>query len=333
MLRFALRRSGSLLVVLLALTVLVFLISRYGGGDPVRSYLGANASADAVAAMRARLGLDAPVWVQFWDYLTRLARFDFGISLGTRRPVSAELAQRIPATAELALWTIAFSVAIGVLLARVYSLRGRFSGLLRLILFSGASAPSFLLATAGVLIFFGSLGILPVSGRTSYGASSGLTGLYVLDGLLTGNLPYAADAARHLVLPALAAGLGPGVALARVLADGLGTALRSGYARTARSLGESEPAILWRHSLRNAASPALSLLGVQLGMMLSSLVVVEEIFSWNGLGQFLVRAISGADTNTVATISLMLGACYVVLNALVDLALALIDPRIRLGPG
>ncbi|WP_306215772.1 ABC transporter permease [Actinoplanes sp. RD1] len=331
MLRFAARRTVSLVVVLFALLVLVFLISRYGGGDPVRGYLGANASAQAVAETRARLGLDDPIWIQFGDYLSRLVHLDLGTSLATRRPVAAELGQRIPATAELALWTVFFSVLIGLLLARVYSLKGRFSGVLRLVLFSGASAPSFLIATAGVLVFFVQLHWLPVSGRTSYGPSTGLSGMYVLDGLLTGNLPYAWDAVEHLVLPALAAALGPGVALARVLADGLTTSLRSAYARTARSLGETESQVLWRHGLRNAASPALSLLGVQLGMMLSSLVVVEQIFSWNGLGQFLVRAIGGADTGTVATISLLLGAFYVVVNALVDIALALTDPRVRLS--
>lgn len=330
MLRFAARRTVALLVVLLALVVLVFVVSRFGGGDPVRSYLGANASAAAVAQARVDLGLDQPLHVQFAHYTGRLLRGDFGISLSSKRPVADDLASRIPATAELALWTMLVAVLLGVLLARVSSLRGRFAPVLRLVLFSGASAPSFLLATAGILLFFVNLHVLPVSGRTSYGASTGLSGMYVLDGLVTGNLPYAADALAHLVLPALAAGLGPGLALARVLADGLATGLRSGYARTARSLGETESSVLWRHSLRNAASPALSLLGVQLGMMLSSLVVVEQIFSWNGLGQYLVRAISGADTNVVATVSLILGACYVVLNALVDLALAAVDPRVRL---
>lgn len=329
MLRFTVRRLGSLAVVLLALLVLVFLISRFGG-DPVRGYLGANASADAVAAMRVRLGLDQPIWLQFADYLGRLAHLDLGTSLATRRPVADELGQRLPATAELALWTILFAVLVGVLLARVYTLKSRFSGLLRLVLFSAASAPVFLIATGGVLIFFVQLDWLPVSGRTSYGPSTGLSGLYVLDGLLTGNLSYSLDALRHLILPALAAALGPGVALARVLADGLDTSMRSGYARTARSLGETEPAVLRRHGLRNAASPALSLLGVQIGMMLSSLVVVEQIFSWNGLGQFLVRAIGGADTATVATVSLLLGTFYVVVNALVDIALAVTDPRVRL---
>ncbi|MBZ5739371.1 ABC transporter permease [Nocardioides mangrovi] len=331
MLRFAVRRLGSLVLVLLCLSILVFVLSRYGGGDPVRSYLGNNASASAVAAMREKLGLDDPMPVQFWDYVSRLLHGDLGMSLSTRRPVRAELADRLPATLELAIATLLFSVVIGVVLARVYALPGCFGGIVRFTLLGAASAPAFLVATAGVLIFFVQLGWLPVSGRTSYGPSEGLSGIYVLDGLLTGNLAYSWDALQHLLLPAFAASLGPGVALARVLADGLSTSIGSAYARTARSLGESERSVLRRHGLRNAASPALSMLGVQFGMMLSSLVVVEQIFSWNGLGQYLVMAIDRADTNAVATISLLLGAFYVVINALVDIALAAIDPRVRLS--
>jgi peptide/nickel transport system permease protein len=331
MLRFTLGRLGSLVVVLFSLSVLIFVISRFGGGDPVHAFVGTNASPSAVEAARVRLGLDRPVLVQYGDYLTRLLHGDFGLSLSTRRPVSAELAARVPATLELAVATVVLSIVIGLVLARAYAQPGRTGGVLRFVLFSAASAPAFLIATAGLLIFFGQFGWLPVSGRTSYGASSGLTGMYVLDGLLTGNLAYAFDALKHLVLPATAASLGPGVALARVLADGLSISMHSGYARTARSLGETEAHLLRRHGLRNAAGPALSLLGVQIGMMLSSLVVVEDIFSWNGLGQYLVTAINAADTNSVATISLLLGAVYVVVNTLVDLGLALLDPRVRLS--
>jgi peptide/nickel transport system permease protein len=331
MVRFVVSRIGSLLAVLVALSILVFLVSHFGGGDPVHAYLGANASPQAIAQTRARLGLDDPLVVQYWHYLTRLLHGDFGVSLSTKRPVSAELRTRIPATLELAIATVVLTVVIGLALARVYALRGRLAGMIRFVLLSAASAPAFLVATAGVLIFFARLGWLPISGRTSYGASSGLTGMYVLDGLLTDNLAYSLDALEHLILPAFAAAIGPGVALARVLADGLSKSLESGYARTARSLGETEPQVLRRHALRNAASPALSLLGVQLGMMLSSLVVVEQIFSWNGLGQYLVSAINGSDTNSVATISLVLGAVYVVVNTLVDIGLAAIDPRVRLA--
>ncbi len=329
MVRFLAHRAGSLVVVVCSLLVLVFALSRVGG-DPVRAYLGPNASQSAVAETRARLGLDQPLPAQFIDYVLRLVNGDLGISYSTRRPVVEELAVRIPATVELALWAVIFAVLIAIALSGLYTLRGRGAGIVRFVLFSAASAPSFLLATGGVLLFFAVLGALPASGRSSFGASQGLTGFYVLDGLIAGSPAYSWDAALHLILPALAASIGPGVALARVLADGLSGAMTSPYARTARSLGEGERTILVRHGFRNAASPALSMLGVQIGMMLSSLVVVEQIFSWNGLGQYLTRAISAADVNSIAAVSLILGVFYVVMNAVVDIVLAAVDPRIRL---
>lgn len=331
MLQFVLKRTGGLVVVLVALSLLVFLLQGIGGADPVRAYLGANASKEAEAAMRAQLGLDQPILVQYLHYVGRLFTGDLGTSLSTRRPVAQELVQRVPATLELALWAIAFAVVIGLALAGVYSMKGRLSAVLRFVFFAAASAPSFLIGTLGLLILFARLHWVPAMGRSSEGTLGGPTGFYVLDGLLHGDPGYSLDAAWHLLLPALAASLGPGVALARMLADGLTSGMRSSYARTARSLGESERSILRRHSLRNAASPALSLLGVQLGMMLSSLVVVEQIFSWNGLGQYLTNAIGTADIASVAAVSLVMGAFYVVVNAVVDVLLAVVDPRVRLS--
>ncbi len=330
MLKFITKRVLGMAVVLLALSFLVFSLQRTGNADPIHAYLGANASQDAIERARVTLGLDRPFLVQYADYLRGAVTGDLGVSYKTDRPVMQDLAQRIPATLELALWAIGLAVVIAIALAGVYSLKGRFSGVFRFIFFSAASAPSFLLATLGLLIFFDKLGWAPAMGRTSQGASGGPTGMYVLDGLLGGDIGYSVDALWHLALPALASSLGAGVALARVLADGLSGGMRSSFARTARSLGEGERSILFRHSLRNASSPALSLLGMQAGMMLSGLVVVEQIFSWNGLGQYLTSAIGSSDFPAVAGVSLVMGAFYVVLNALVDVGLAAVDPRVRL---
>lgn len=327
---FLIRRLGSLVAVLLALSALVFALQRAGNADPIRAYLGANASQAAVAQARAELGLDQPLLTQYVAYLGGLFRGDFGMSYSTRRAVSVDLAEKVPATLELALWVMVLSVVLAVALAAVYSLKGPVSGAVRLIFFSAASAPSFLLGTLGLLLFFGQLHWLPATGRGSYGPV-GPTGFYVLDGVLTGDLPYAVDAMVHLLLPALAASLGPAVALARILADRLSAGMGAGYARTARSLGETERGILVRHSLRNASSPALSMLGVQAGTMLTSLVVVEQIFSWNGLGQYLSSAIASSDFPAVAAVSLVLGAVYVVLTAVVDVLQAAVDPRLKLG--
>ena len=330
MLSFIVRRVGSLVAVLLALSVLVFVLQRVGDADPVRAYLGANASRAAVDQARTDLGLDRPLVSQYVTYLGGLLHGDFGMSYTSRRAVSVDLAEKVPATLELALWVMVLSVLLAVVLASVYSLKGPVSGVIRLVFFSAASAPSFLLGTLGVLLFFGQLGWLPATGRGSYGPL-GPTGFYVLDGILTGDLPYALDAAEHLLLPALAASLGPAVALARILGDRLSAGMGSAYARTARSLGESERGVLLRHSLRNASSPALSMLGVQAGTMLTSLVVVEQIFSWNGLGQYLSSAIASSDFPAVAAVSLVLGAVYVVLTAVVDVLQIAVDPRLKLS--
>lgn len=327
---FLIKRLGAMIGVLFSLSVLVFLLQRVGNSDPVRAYLGANASAEAVARTREDLGLNQSLPKQYWDFLTGIFRGDLGISYSTKRPVVEDLASRVPATIELAFWALAFAVIIALVLAGVYTRRGRVAAVVRFVFFSAASAPSFLLATLGLVLFFGYLGWLPAGGRTSIGPSVGPTGMYVFDGIWAGDIAYALDAITHLLLPALAASLGPGIALARMLADGLKAATTSGYARTARSLGLGEREILMRHSLRNASSPAISLLGVQAGMMLSSLVVVEQIFSWNGLGQYLTRAISSTDYPAVAAVSLILGLCYVLVNTLVDLSLAAVDPRVRL---
>jgi ABC-type dipeptide/oligopeptide/nickel transport system permease component len=331
-LTFVIKRLGALVVVLFFLTATVFILGKVGNADPVRTYIGVNASASQVAEARAELGLDDPVAVQFLDFATGLFQGDLGISLATKRHISDDLASSLPATLELALAAIAMSVVIGVVLSALYTRPGRFGQAVRFVFFSLASAPSFLIAMVSVLMFYSWFdGALPAAGRSSYGPYDDGTGFYVLDGLLHGSWPYTWDALAHLILPAFAAAISPGVALARVLADGLTSAMVSPWARTARSLGEGESAILRRHALRNASSPALSLLAVQAGFMVSSLVVVEQVFSWNGLGSYLSTAIGVGDFPAIAAVCLILGAVYVLLNTVVDLVLAAVDPRVRVS--
>ncbi len=332
MLVFTLKRVGSLIVVLFFLTATVFVLGKVGNADPVRTYVGVNASVEAVEKAREDLGLNDSVAQQFANFVGGLFRGDLGISLATHRPITADLSSSLPATLELAFTAIAMSIVIGVLLASLYTRPGRLGSAVRLVFFSLASAPSFLIAMLSVLIFYKWLGgALPAAGRSSFGPYDDGTGFYVLDGLLHGSLPYAGDALSHLILPAFAAAITPGVALARVLADGITSSLRSPWARTARSLGETEGTVLRRHALRNASSPALSLLAVQAGMMVSSLVVVEQVFSWNGLGSYLSRAIGIGDFPAIAAVCLILGAFFVILNAFVDMVLAAVDPRVRLS--
>ncbi|MFV0286291.1 MAG: ABC transporter permease [Demequina sp.] len=332
MLSFVAKRLGSLVVVLFCLTLLVFTLGKVADSDPVRTYVGVNASAEAVAQAREELGLDDPVIAQYGSFVSGAVQGDFGVSLSSKRPISDELSTRLPATLELAGWALALTVVIGVSLASVYSRPGKFGAFMRFVFFSAASAPSFLIAMLSVLVFYKWLGgALPAAGRSSYGPYEDGTGVYVLDGILHGSPTYTWDAIEHLILPAFAAAVGSGVALARVLADGITSSLKSPWARTARALGEREGTILRRHALRNASSPALSLLAVQAGFMVSSLVVIEQVFSWNGLGSYLSSAIGVGDFPAIAAVCLILGTVYVLLNALVDVVLAAVDPRVRLS--
>ncbi|WP_062135627.1 ABC transporter permease [Demequina aestuarii] len=329
---FVVKRLGSLVVVLFFLTAIVFILGKVGNADPVRTYTGVNASAEQVAAARVELGIDDPVSVQFANFATGLLQGDLGISLATKRNISDDLSSSLPATLELALAAIALAIVIGVVLSALYTRPGRVGQVLRLVFFSLASAPSFLVAMLSVLVFYKWLGgVLPAAGRSSFGPYDDGTGFYVLDGILHGSWTYTWDAIAHLLLPAFAASVTSGVALARVLADGITSSMASPWARTARSLGESESAVLRRHGLRNASSPALSLLAVHAGFMVSSLVVVEQVFSWNGLGSYLSTAIGVGDFPAIAAVCLILGAVYVLLNTAVDIVLAAVDPRVRLS--
>ena len=332
MLTFVLKRFGALVVVLFFLTLTVFTLGKVGNADPVRTYIGVNASVEQVEQAREELGLNDSVPVQFLSFATGLFRGDLGISLATKRHITDDLSSAMPATLELALAAITMSVIVGIVLSALYTRPGKVGSTVRFVFFSIASAPSFLVAMVSVLLFYRVLdGALPAAGRSSFGRYEDATGFYVIDGLLHGSLVYSWDAIEHLILPAFAAAITPGVALARVLADGITSSMSAPWARTARSLGESEGTILRRHALRNASSPALSLLAVQAGFMVSSLVVVEQVFSWNGLGSYLSTAIGVGDFPAIAAVCLILGAVYVILNTVVDIALAAVDPRVRLA--
>ena len=194
----------------------------------------------------------------------------------------------------------------------------------------GASIPPFLLAFAGILIFSRRLGWLPGTGRTSYrDFDVGPTGLLTVDSLLAGRLDVFVDAIRHLVLPALTIAILSAVAIGRVLRSSLRTSLRSSYARTARAKGLREGVVIVRHGLRNAAGPAITMAGLQLGLMFAGVVIVETIFAWPGIGWYMAQSIPTNDFAAIGAVTIVLGAVYVVVNALVDILQMVADPRIR----
>ena len=327
-------RLAAMVAILIALTAVMFVLQNISPLDPVKAQLGANASAQAVAERREALGLNEPVLVQFWDYLTGAVTGDLGTSYRTRHGVADDLATFVPATLELALFGIGIALVLAVILAFSTTLKWPGAGVLRAILFAGASAPMFLLGILGLIIFYQKLGWVPANGRTGISnAPAGPTGLLTLDGLLHGRIDVVLDALHHLLLPATVVAIGPAVAIGRVLRSSLIGDIDSDYARTARAKGLSEGRILARHVLRNCVGAALSMTGLQIGLMFSGVLVIEQVFGWPGIGQYIAQSIPVADFPAIAGVTLMLGALYVFVNTAVDLLQAAADPRIAVTGG
>jgi peptide/nickel transport system permease protein len=331
---FVLSRLGATVVILIALTAVMFVLQHISPMDPVKAQLGANASGEAVAARRHALGLDQPLLNQFWHYLTGAVQGDLGSSYRTRHPVSSDLSDFFPATLELALYGIAVALILAALLAFSTSLKWRGSAVLRGLLFTGASAPMFLLGILGIIVFYQKLGWVPANGRTGISnPPTGPTGLLTIDGLLAGRFDVVTDALHHLILPAVVIALGPAVAIGRVLRSSLLTDADSDYARTARAKGLSESRVMIGHVLRNCVGSAMSMTGLQVGLMFSGVLVIEQVFGWPGIGQYIAQSIPVADFPAIAGVTLMLGVLYVVINAAVDLLQAAADPRIAVTGG
>jgi peptide/nickel transport system permease protein len=227
--------------------------------------------------------------------------------------------------------SLVFALIGGTALGIISALRWRGAGLFRVLMLSGAAAPSFLLALVGVILFYHLLGWLPATGQSALAsAPTGPTHFLVIDCILHANMPALLDALRHLVLPALCLSIGPAVAIGRTLRGSLITTLRSDHVRTARAKGLKERTVILRHCLRNASNAAAQMTGLQIGFMFAGIVVVEQTFAWPGVGNYMAQAILNSDFPAITGVSLLTGALFVVLNAGVDIFQAAADPRIAL---
>lgn len=299
-------RVGSALIVIFGVCTLVFLLLHLVPGDPVDAMLGESARPADRAALRASLGLDQPLLEQYTRYLVGLARLDLGQSFQDQRPVSTVLAERLPATLQLAaaalLLALVLAIPLGVLAAKHRG--GPIDGAAMGFSLLGISLPNFWLGPLLILVFSLWLGWTPVSGN---------------------------DGAVSLVLPAITLGTGLAAVLARMVRASVLEVLGEDYIRTARAKGLSEAAVLRRHALRNAWLPVLTLVGLQLGGVLGGAVITETVFAWPGVGSLLVESIQSRDYPVVQGCVLLISVLYVLVNALTDLAYVRVDPRIRLG--
>ena len=325
---FLVRRLSTAVLILLILSFVIFLLQSVSPGDPARAYVGANASNEMVAAERQRLGLNDPMLEQFARFVGGLFTGDLGRSLRTRQPVTADIATYLPATAELVVAAFLIALALAVLYALSGALRWPGASVGRGVLLLLATAPPFLLALVGIIVFFGQLGWLPARGVGNY-QDPGPFGMQLLDTLLHGQTNAIVDALQHLVLPAVVLAIAPAVAIGRVFRSSLQGVLGVDYVRTARSKGLSETQVVVHHVVRNAIGPALSMAGLQLGFMFAGVVVVEQIFSWPGIGNYLTTALLNADMNAVLGATLVIGAVFIGINKVSDVLYRVIDPRAR----
>ena len=325
-----LRRLAAMLAVLLVLTAVIFLLRQLTPANPARVALGPRASTGALEEYSRELGLNEPLVVQYFTYLNDVAHGDFQVSVRTRRAVSEDLVAFVPATMELALYGIMFAAAGGLLLGVLSAARWRGSGVVRNVMMLGASVPVFLLAFAFILVLSRNFGWLPGTGRSSLrDMPSGPTRLLTVDAILHGRADAFWNALRHLILPAATIGLASAVAIGRVLRSSLRASLDSDYVRTARAKGLAERLVLRRHALRNASGPAMTMAGLQLGLMFAGVVIVEQIFAWPGIGWYTAQSIPTNDFAAIAAVTLILGSLYVTVNTAVDIAQMLADPRTR----
>ncbi|MFD7700234.1 ABC transporter permease [Streptomyces caelestis] len=332
MLRLVVRRLLQLIPTLLGLSVLLFLwLDRLPGG-PASAILGEKATEAEVARINRALGLDQPVYVQYWRFLKRIFQGDLGTSVQTGQPVWDEFVLRFPATVELSLFAILIAVVVGVPLG-YFAARTR-GGWLDVSAVSGSligiCIPVFFLAQILKGVFAVNLHIFPAYGRQETGINAtDVTGFATLDGILTGEFDATLDALHHLVLPSIALATIPLAVIVRMTRASILEVQDEDYVRTAEAKGLKRSVIRGRHVLRNALLPVVTAVGLLTGSLLSGAVLTESVFSFGGIGSFIRTAIDGRDYPVLVGFIMFIALIYVLINLLVDLAYSLIDPRVR----
>ena len=335
MLPFLIRRLALLLLVLLGLSGLTFALSHLVPTDPARAALGFDAAPDMVQQYRREMGLDRPLPVQYALYLRNLLRGDLGVSIMTRRSVVEDLGKFLPPTVELTLVSLVLSITVGGALGVLAAVRR--GGPVDVLATAGPvaqlSVPVFVMGLLLLLVFYRWLGWLPYGGRlgSSMVPPPTITGLYTVDSLLHLDFRTFRDAVAHLILPAVALSNLTLAEMTRITRSAVLDVLGQDYVRTARSKGLAERAVIWRHVMKNAAIPVVTVMGLRVGFLMGGAVITETIFAWPGIGRYAWEGARNVDLNVVMGVTLVLALAYALINLLVDVLYSVLDPRVRLS--
>ena len=327
-------RLVSAILVIWGVVTLTFLLTRVFSGDPTNLFAQPTDTAADRAAIRQRLGLADPIPVQYVHYLNDVIHGNLGTSYLTFRPVTADLLNKLPATAELAIYALIFGVVVGVavgVLSAVFE-GSVFDKASRIFTAAGLALPQFWVALMLILIFYVQLHVLPgPTGRLAIGMQPPptVTGLYTIDSLVTGHLSTFWPAVRQLILPVLTLGYVVASPLAGGTRSAMILALRADYVRTARALGLSRGRIWFVYAFRNAMLPVITMLAGLVAFVLSGTVLIESVFGWPGVGQYALNALQNSDFPAVQGFVLYASILYVVIYQLLDIAYTFADPRIR----
>ncbi|MDR3518809.1 MAG: ABC transporter permease [Azospirillaceae bacterium] len=327
------RRLGFLILVVIGVSLITFAISHMIPGDPARLIAGDRASDAAVAAIRQKLGLDRPLYVQYGLYIAGFVQGDLGTSIRTGRPVAEDIIAFFPATLELVIAALMLSVLLGVPLGVASAVwRDRpIDHAVRSFAVIGISTPAFWLGLIVLLLFYGRLGWLPSGGAIDplISPPAHYTGFDLVDAVIAGNAAALVSVVKHLILPAATLGFVHVGIVARQIRSAMLDQLGEDYVRTARAGGLSRSRVVLRHALPNAMIPSVTVLGLAFGDLLYGAVLTETVFAWPGMGNYVVASIQALDFPAVMGFTVVVSFAYVLVNLLVDLAYIVLDPRIK----
>ncbi|MBS8266849.1 ABC transporter permease [Mesobacillus boroniphilus] len=332
MFAYSVRRIFSLIPVLLGLSLIVFFMIRAIPGDPAQVILGQLATKDAIADLTRELGLDQPWYIQYFTYLGGLLTGDLGESLRTKSAISSEIWPYLAATMELSFVAMLIAIVIGVNagIVSAWFQNSWFDYGAMVLALIGVSMPIFWLGLMEQWLFAINLDILPTSGREEVrNPVEAITNFYILDTLIQGRTDQLVEVLKHLVLPAMALATIPMAIIARITRSTMLEVMRSDFIRTARAKGLSMFWVVYKHSLKNAVIPVLTVIGLQTGLLLGGAILTETIFSWPGIGRYIYEAINYRDYPVIQSGILVIALIFVLINLVVDLLYAAIDPRIK----